>query len=198
MPNFNLDDYEPVEDRLARFWADHPKGRVRTELLASAASNEWVVFAEIYRDSADAVPFATGLAHEVIGQGMVNRTSALENCETSALGRALANGGYAPKGKRPSREEMAKAAQSPSEPQKGPSNARKAAQSAPVADPETAVKAEVLRRVQVEFPLWTEQMVKDHCARLYPVAVRVSELAPSAESAGVLADTVIDLIKTET
>jgi hypothetical protein len=32
----------------------------------------------------------------------------LENCETSAIGRALANAGYAPKGKRPSREEMTK------------------------------------------------------------------------------------------
>jgi hypothetical protein len=39
----------------------------------------------------------------------VNATSALENCETSAIGRALANLGYAPKGKRPSREEMLKA-----------------------------------------------------------------------------------------
>jgi arylamine N-acetyltransferase len=34
----------------------------------------------------------------------------LENCETSAIGRALANAGYAPKGKRPSREEMSKVA----------------------------------------------------------------------------------------
>jgi hypothetical protein len=41
---------------------------------------------------------------------MVNKTSALENGETSAIGRALANAGYAPKGKRPSREEMSKAA----------------------------------------------------------------------------------------
>ena len=34
---------------------------------------------------------ATGVAEEYRGQGMVNKTSALENCETSAIGRALAN-----------------------------------------------------------------------------------------------------------
>jgi hypothetical protein len=37
----------------------------------------------------------------------------LENCETSAIGRALANAGYAPKGKRPSREEMTKVVREP-------------------------------------------------------------------------------------
>jgi hypothetical protein len=41
----------------------------------------------------------------------------LENCETSAIGRALANAGYASKGKRPSREEMSKVvASKPSKP----------------------------------------------------------------------------------
>lgn len=108
MGNFNLADYEPVEDRLARFWADHPAGRVATLLVASEGT-EWVFRAEVYRDADDAAPWATGYAHEVTGQGMVNKTSACENCETSAIGRALANAGYAPKGKRPSREEMTKA-----------------------------------------------------------------------------------------
>jgi hypothetical protein len=49
---------------------------------------------------------ATGLASESISDRGVNSTSALENCETSAIGRALANAGYAAKGKRASREEM--------------------------------------------------------------------------------------------
>ena len=61
----------------------------------------------------DAAPAATGYAHESVTSRGVNLTSALENCETSAIGRALANLGYAPKGKRPSREEMAKANRQP-------------------------------------------------------------------------------------
>lgn len=108
---FNPDEYEAVEDRLPKFWADHPKGRIVTDLRPSPPG-EWVVFAALYRE-AEAEPFATGLAHEVSGAGPVNTTSALENCETSAIGRALANGGYAPKGKRPSREEMAKTQRGP-------------------------------------------------------------------------------------
>ena len=55
-------------------------------------------------------PWATGLAEETVQGRGVNATSALENCETSAIGRALANAGYATKGKRASREEMAKVA----------------------------------------------------------------------------------------
>jgi hypothetical protein len=48
------------------------------------------------------------LAEETVQGRGVNATSALENCETSAIGRALANAGYATKGKRASREEMSK------------------------------------------------------------------------------------------
>lgn len=102
-----MDDYEPVEDRLRKFWVDHPGGRIITALLSPGDRfDEFIVRAEAYRDDSG-IPDASGLAHEKVGQGNVNRDSALENCETSAIGRALANLGYAAKGKRPSREEMA-------------------------------------------------------------------------------------------
>jgi len=106
---FNLADYEPVADRLARFWSDYPLGRVIT-FLEPAPPGEWVIRAEVYRNQDDPTPAASGLAHETVGATPINRTSALENCETSAVGRALANLNYAPKGQaaRPSREEMAK------------------------------------------------------------------------------------------
>jgi hypothetical protein len=106
---FNLDDYETVEERLVKFWKEHPDGQIHTKLLDSSATR-FIVSAEIYRTEADNKPWTTGLAEETVQGRGVNATSALENCETSAIGRALANAGYATKGKRASREEMSKVA----------------------------------------------------------------------------------------
>lgn len=104
---FNLEDYETVEERLVKFWKDHPDGQIHTKVLEHTTSR-FIVEASIYRTEADARPWTTGLAEETIQGRGVNATSALENCETSAIGRALANAGYATKGKRASREEMSK------------------------------------------------------------------------------------------
>jgi hypothetical protein len=104
---FNLDDYETVEERLIKFWKEHPDGRIDTRLVEASATR-FIVQAYIYRTEVDNHPWASGLAEETVSGRGVNATSALENCETSALGRALASAGYATKGKRPSREEMAK------------------------------------------------------------------------------------------
>jgi hypothetical protein len=108
---FNLEDYETVEERLVKYWKDHPDGQIHTKLLDSTASR-FIVEASIYRTEADSRPWTTGLAEETVQGRGVNATSALENCETSAIGRALANAGYATKGKRASREEMSKVAAS--------------------------------------------------------------------------------------
>lgn len=104
---FNLEDYETVEERLVKYWKDHPDGQIHTEVLEQSASR-FIVKASVYRTEADARPWTTGLAEETVQGRGVNATSALENCETSAIGRALANAGYATKGKRASREEMSK------------------------------------------------------------------------------------------
>ena len=106
---FNLDDYETVEERLAKFWKEHPQGRVETKLLVHTPT-QYIVWSAIYRDAADLNPWATGLAEETVQGRGVNSTSACENAETSSLGRSLANAGYATKGKRASREEMSKVA----------------------------------------------------------------------------------------
>ena len=106
---FNLDDYETVEERLIKYWKDHPDGRIDTRLVEASATR-FIVQAYIYRTEVDQHPWSSGLAEETIQGRGVNATSALENCETSAIGRALASAGYATKGKRPSREEMAKVA----------------------------------------------------------------------------------------
>ena len=106
---FNLEDYEPVEERLSKWWKENEDGRVATELI-SFQNGQYIVQAYLYRTYLDSVAYATGLAEEKITDRGVNATSALENCETSAIGRALANANYAAKGKRPSREEMTKVA----------------------------------------------------------------------------------------
>jgi hypothetical protein len=112
---FNLDDYETVEVRLARFISDYPDFRIDTQLI-EASGTRFIVRSAIYRTYADAVPFSTGLAFEVITDRGVNSTSALENAETSSLGRSLANAGYAAKGKRASQTEMAKVIQGEQKP----------------------------------------------------------------------------------
>jgi hypothetical protein len=106
---FNLADYEPVEVRLEKFIKDYPDFRISTELEVVEASR-YIVKAYLFKTSQDSIAWATGYAEETVSTRGVNQTSALENCETSAIGRALANAGYAPKGKRPSREEMSKVA----------------------------------------------------------------------------------------
>ena len=104
---FNLDDYETVEERLVKFWKDHPDGRIETELV-EYTNSRFIVKARIFRDKGDTSYWASGYAFENVSDRGVNSTSALENCETSAIGRALANAGFATKGKRASREEMTK------------------------------------------------------------------------------------------
>ena len=104
---FNLDDYEPVAARHTRWLADHPTGRTITHMISAPGADICVIRAELWLDD---ICIATGYAEEVRGAGNVNRTSHVENCETSAVGRALANAGYAGSdvNKRPSREEMSK------------------------------------------------------------------------------------------
>lgn len=108
MAHFNLDNYETVEDRLVKFWEAHPEGRILTS-IHHYDDNKVVIKAEIYFNREDDRPVATGYAEEVRGSSPVNKTAHVENADTSAIGRGLANCGFQSKSSpRPSRQEMEK------------------------------------------------------------------------------------------
>jgi hypothetical protein len=102
------DEYDQVEDRLKKFWKDNPNGRIDTKIIhVSEDFNNAIHKCEVYKDIADEFPVATGIAQDQHGPVGANKTSWIENGETSAIGRALANWIYAAK-KRPSVTEMQK------------------------------------------------------------------------------------------
>ena len=101
---WDLSNYEQVDERIDKFYTSHNDGRILTEI--HTLSDDKVVFkALVYVGE---ILVSTGFAYEKEGSTPVNKTSYIENCETSAIGRALANYNFAKKGARPSKEEMEK------------------------------------------------------------------------------------------
>ena len=128
------DDYEPVEDRIRAFYADHPAGRIVTDLIH--LDGESVTFrAHVYRDiDPDPLPAATGHAH-----GLLTKPKAVEFIETVSIGRALANLNYAKQGARASAEEMqafadAQGTQAPATPPPPKPKVQRSKPSEPVVD----------------------------------------------------------------
>jgi hypothetical protein len=106
---YDLERYAPVARRITLFYERYPAGRIITTLVERDARA--VIFrARIYRTAEDTSPAATGWALEREGDGDVNAVACLENTETSAIGRALANLGFTASAERPSREEMVRVA----------------------------------------------------------------------------------------
>jgi hypothetical protein len=114
--SFNPADYAEVAERLPLFWKDCPLGRINTEIVTDDGTRI-VMKATLWADISHTVPTTTGFAEEVRGSSMVNKTSAIENCETSAIGRALANYQYQGSKKRASLEEMVKVYRQGEQPQ---------------------------------------------------------------------------------
>ena len=107
---FNLENYDEVKDRIPLFYEQFPDGRITTEII-SEDSTGVTIKAYLWKNAEEQVmnaPLATGLAREFPG-GRIDKYT--ENCETSSLGRAIANFNLiGEKGKKnrtfPSREEM--------------------------------------------------------------------------------------------
>ena len=126
MARFDLSKYATVAERLAMMEKDFPDYRLETHEYSTAedrAKGVWRVKATLYltrEDQVDGLPKATGHAFEIDGQAGANATSALENCETSAVGRCLALASNKWTGNKDdatkslaSREEMEKVARGP-------------------------------------------------------------------------------------
>src|SRR5919112_3979989 len=126
-----LDNYVTVAERVAAFYHTYPQGRINTQIVQHDTESGFILMrAEIYRSTDDASPSATGHAFEVRSESYVNKTSYVENAETSSVGRALAMLGFEVKRGIASREELQKTARMQPEQRPAPSAERPAAPAA--------------------------------------------------------------------
>lgn len=81
-------DYVEVHERLKYFRATYPKYSLTTEVIEKTEAS--ILVMAIIKDDQDRI-LATGLAEESKNSTFINKTSYVENAETSAWGRALGN-----------------------------------------------------------------------------------------------------------
>ena len=79
-------EYAEVNQRIKAFRSICPNGCIETCLVSNA--NGVCVFSAVVKDENGKV-LGTGHAHEKENSSFINKTSYIENCETSAVGRAL-------------------------------------------------------------------------------------------------------------
>lgn len=157
-----LDNYEQVDVRLKRFMEDFKDSRINiiTELVDTPEGLKGILFKctiEVSDMDSNLVYKSTGWANEVPGDGAVNRDSVVENCETSAVGRALANLGYSGS-KRPSAEEMKKVGRG------SYSNTTKPTSSSEILMPFGDMKGQDANSVPLHQLKWAIDVIKNNLA----------------------------------
>ena len=108
---FNPDEYITVHERIEKFYAKFPQGRILTSIVEHNEETGFILMrAEVFREPDDALPAATGHAYELRSAGHVQAGSYVEVCETSSVGRALALLGFEVRRGVASREEVIRGA----------------------------------------------------------------------------------------
>jgi hypothetical protein len=148
-------DYVTVAERIEKFYERYPEGRIITHIVEHDPERGFIMMrAEVYRNADDALPAATGHAYELKTEGYIQRTSYIEVCETSSVGRALAMAGFEVRRGIASREEMEKAARKPEPP-------REREKPAPAPPPKSAPAAQPQAQPAAQPAAQTSQAASD-------------------------------------
>jgi len=157
---FNLNDYETVDERIHNFYSKYPDGAIITELVSNDEEKGVVIFkAYVYRTYIDVKASSVGYARGNRKDRGVDASFWLENCESSAIGRSLANLAFSARGKRPSAIEMAKVNDAESIGRKAPVRVRTKEQKAFLS--ERNPEAEIIWDTTIAPPDDTESAFKD-------------------------------------
>lgn len=186
---FNPDEYITVSERIEKFYAKFPQGRIITTIIEHSAETGFILMrAEVYREPDDALPAATGHAYELRSAGHVQAGSYVEVCETSSVGRALALLGFEVRRGVASREEVirgtkkqqaaAAAAAAPARPDERPAPAPERAPAPPQAPADAGADLDSLILQAAEELGYDAAKVRKWVNQKYEVTGGLGSLTP--------------------